>query len=110
MTIIDPRSPAGAAIIKASATMRPTTQDDPPPRQTPDHVPLSQPVPLLPLVIGPTDPIVFFPINEEPLDVRYMDGRSWRLLAEFDFASQVLERIIRCPKDETSDFATRGGR
>jgi hypothetical protein len=41
-----------------------------------------------------------------PLDLRYLDGRTWCLLAEFDFASEVLERIIRIPAGCETDFAS----
>lgn len=47
------------------------------------------------------------PISLELLDVTPdADGRNWRLLAEFDFASQVLERIVRVPAGFETDFAS----
>jgi hypothetical protein len=42
------------------------------------------------------------PLQVECLD----DGRHYRLLAEFDFASEVLERIIRVPFGFVTDFAS----
>ena len=42
-----------------------------------------------------------------PLDVECLeDGRTWRVLTEFDFASEVLERIIRVPVGFVTDFAS----
>lgn len=41
-----------------------------------------------------------------PLDLRYLDGRSWCVLTEFDFASEVLERIVRVPAGCETDFAS----
>jgi hypothetical protein len=41
-----------------------------------------------------------------PLDLRYVDGRKWCLLAEFDFASEVLERVIKIPTGCETDFAS----
>lgn len=41
-----------------------------------------------------------------PLIVEYLDGRNWRLLQEFDFASEVLERIVRVPAGFVTDFAS----
>jgi len=46
------------------------------------------------------------PIALEPLDVSPIDARNWRLLVEFDFASQVLERILRVPVGFVTDFAS----
>ncbi len=40
------------------------------------------------------------------LDTRYLNGRDWRLLAEFDFASEVLQRIVRVPAGFVTDFAS----
>lgn len=41
-----------------------------------------------------------------PLDVEYLDGRNWRLIADFEFASDVLERIVRIPAGFVTDFAS----
>jgi Protein of unknown function (DUF1353) len=41
-----------------------------------------------------------------PLIVEYLDGRNWRLMQEFDFASEVLERIVRVPAGFVTDFAS----
>lgn len=42
-----------------------------------------------------------------PLEVEVLDdGRHYRLLKEFDFASSVLERIIRVPAGFVTDFAS----
>lgn len=41
-----------------------------------------------------------------PLELEYLDGRNWRVTAEFDFASSVLERIIRVPVGFVTDFAS----
>lgn len=41
-----------------------------------------------------------------PLELTYLDGRTWCLLIEFDFASEVLERIIRVPAGCETDFAS----
>ena len=41
-----------------------------------------------------------------PLELEYVDGRTWRLTAEFDFASEVLERIVRVPVGFVTDFAS----
>lgn len=41
-----------------------------------------------------------------PLELRYLDGRKWCLISEFDFASQVLERIVRVPAGCETDFAS----
>lgn len=41
-----------------------------------------------------------------PLELEYLDGRTWRVTAEFDFASQVLERIVRVPVGFVTDFAS----
>lgn len=41
-----------------------------------------------------------------PLELRYVDGRTWCLLSEFDFASEVLERVIRIPIGCETDFAS----
>ena len=41
-----------------------------------------------------------------PLIVEYVDGRFWKLVQEFDFASEVLERIVRCPVGFVTDFAS----
>lgn len=71
-----------------------------------EHVPFSAPAILQPLLVGPDDPILVYPIGEEPLDVRYLDGRRWRLLQSFDFASQTLERIVRVPTGFETDFAS----
>lgn len=42
----------------------------------------------------------------DPLELTYLDGRTWCVFAEFDFASEVLERIIRVPKGCTINFAS----
>lgn len=42
------------------------------------------------------------PLIVECLD----DGRRYRLVEEFDFASDVLERIVRCPVGTVTDFAS----
>ena len=42
------------------------------------------------------------PLYVECLD----DGRHYRLLAEFDFASEALERIVRVPAGFVTDFAS----
>ena len=41
-----------------------------------------------------------------PLQLTYVDGRTWCLCAEFDFASEVLERLIRIPSGCDTDFAS----
>ncbi|MEN6605901.1 MAG: DUF1353 domain-containing protein [Bryobacteraceae bacterium] len=41
-----------------------------------------------------------------PLVVEYLDGRDWRLVEEFEFASEVLERIVRVPRGFITDFAS----
>jgi hypothetical protein len=41
-----------------------------------------------------------------PLELRYLDGRTWCLISEFDFASEVLERMIRIPAGCETDFAS----
>jgi hypothetical protein len=41
-----------------------------------------------------------------PLELRYLDGRNWCLISEFDFASEVLERVIRIPAGCETDFAS----
>ena len=46
------------------------------------------------------------PITQEELDLAYEDGRNWRLLEEFDFASETLERIICVPVNFETDFAS----
>lgn len=72
---------------------------------------------LIPSVHAPSVPIAPPPapaplhvavpcLADENLDVRYMNGRNWRLLESFSFASQVLERIITVPKDFITDFAS----
>jgi Protein of unknown function (DUF1353) len=68
--------------------------------------PLAKPVALLPIMQGPDDPILYHPIGEEPLSVLYVDGRRWKLLERFDFASQALERIVRVPSGFETDFAS----
>jgi hypothetical protein len=42
----------------------------------------------------------------DPLIVEYVDGVTWRVHADFDFASQVLERIVVMQAGETTDFAS----
>jgi hypothetical protein len=77
--------------------------------QVGQRVPFRQPPVLLPLpLVLPSGAIIHFPplIGDEDLDVRWIDGRRWRLLVEFDFASAVLERIIRCPAGMETDFAS----
>lgn len=46
-----------------------------------------------------------------PLICAYIDGVNWSTHEEFDFASQVLERIIRVPVGFVTNFASvpRGG-
>lgn len=41
-----------------------------------------------------------------PLELEYLDGRSWRVTREFDFASETLERIVRVPVGFVTDFAS----
>ncbi len=41
-----------------------------------------------------------------PLDVEFIDGTNWRVLVEFDFASETLERIVRVPVGFLTDFAS----
>ena len=42
-----------------------------------------------------------------PLDVEVLeDGRHYRMLTEFDFASQVVEAIVRVPRGFVTDFAS----
>lgn len=41
-----------------------------------------------------------------PLELEYLDGRQWKLTAEFDFASDTLERIVRVPCGFVTDFAS----
>lgn len=41
-----------------------------------------------------------------PLLLEYVDGRTWRLTAEFDFVSETLERIVRVPVGFRTDFAS----
>lgn len=41
-----------------------------------------------------------------PLELEYMDGFNYRLLKEFDFASEEAERIIRVPAGFVTDFAS----
>lgn len=41
-----------------------------------------------------------------PLVVEYLDGHNWRLTEEFDFASEILERIVRVPVGFVTDFAS----
>ena len=42
----------------------------------------------------------------DPLEVEYLDGRNWKVTAEFDFASEVLERIVRVQPGFVTDFAS----
>ena len=43
----------------------------------------------------------------EELDVTPLaDGRTWRVVKEFDFASRTLERIVRVPVGQLTDFAS----
>lgn len=41
-----------------------------------------------------------------PLQLEYLDGRTWKLLADFDFASETLERMVRVPAGFVTDFAS----
>lgn len=41
-----------------------------------------------------------------PLQLEYMDGINYRLLSEFDFASEEVERLIRVPAGFVTDFAS----
>ncbi len=41
-----------------------------------------------------------------PLQLEYLDGRSWRLLSGFTFGSVVLERSIQLPVGFQTDFAS----
>lgn len=41
-----------------------------------------------------------------PLQLEYLDGHDYRLLTEFDFASEEAERIIRVPAGFVTDFAS----
>ncbi len=41
-----------------------------------------------------------------PLDLEYLDGRSWRLLSAFTFGSVVLARVIELPIGFQTDFAS----
>jgi ABC-type glucose/galactose transport system permease subunit len=41
-----------------------------------------------------------------PLELEYVDGRCWKVTAEFDFASDVLEHIVRIPAGFITDFAS----
>lgn len=77
--------------------------------QVGERVPLRQPPVLLALpVVLPSGATIHFPptLADEDLDVRWIDGRQWRLLVEFDFASAVLERLIRVPAGFETDFAS----
>lgn len=65
--------------------------------ETITHTPLDTAPVLSPLVK---------PIGAERLSVLYIDGRRWTLLEEFDFASKVLERIVRVPAGFETDFAS----
>jgi len=42
----------------------------------------------------------------DPLVVEYLDGRNWQVFQEFDFASEVLEKIVVVPKGFETDFAS----
>jgi hypothetical protein len=59
-----------------------------------------------PVAPGTILPVEAIPFANVDLDTRYIDGRNWLLLAEFDFASQTLERIIRIPIGFITDFAS----
>jgi hypothetical protein len=41
-----------------------------------------------------------------PLELEYIDGRNWKLTAEFDFASDTLERLVCVPVGFVTDFAS----
>ena len=41
-----------------------------------------------------------------PLLLEYIDGRNWRIISEFDFASEVAERLIKIPSGFITDFAS----
>ncbi len=41
-----------------------------------------------------------------PLYLEYLNGRRWKLLQDFDFASDTLERIVRVPHGFQTDFAS----
>lgn len=41
-----------------------------------------------------------------PLQLEYLDGIHYKLIAEFDFASEQAERIIRVPAGFVTDFAS----
>lgn len=43
---------------------------------------------------------------EGHIDVRYLDGRRWQLLAEFVYCSTLLQTCIRCPAGFITDFAS----
>lgn len=53
-----------------------------------------------------TTPIALIDIANENLDIRWMDKNTWQLLVGFDFASQVVERIIKVPAGFNTDFAS----
>lgn len=59
-----------------------------------------------PLAIVPLTPAGVVPITAEELDVAYCDGRNWRLLEPFDFASEAIERLIHVPAGFVTDFAS----
>lgn len=41
-----------------------------------------------------------------PLFLEYLDGQNYKVLQEFDFASEEAERIIRVPAGFVTDFAS----
>ena len=41
-----------------------------------------------------------------PLDVEFLDGKTWRLAAPFEFMSEVTESVIDIPDGFLTDFAS----
>lgn len=70
---------------------------------------LRTPPELAPLpLVTPAGVTIHFPddIGKENLDTRYLDGRRWLLLKDFEFASQRIERLITVPAGFITDFAS----
>jgi len=49
---------------------------------------------------------LWIPTFLRPLDLEYLDGRAWRLLAGFEYECVVLERILVIPSGFLTDFAS----
>ena len=41
-----------------------------------------------------------------PLDVEFLDGKTWRLITRFEFMSEVTESVIDIPDGFLTDFAS----